>query len=39
MKDFDDDMLDIILESQLKLGEKELVQVIHDECNFYVNDG
>jgi hypothetical protein len=39
MKDFDGDMLDIILEPQLKLGEKELVQVTHDECHFYANDG
>ncbi len=35
MKDFDDDML----KPQLKLGEKELVQVTHDKCHFYTNDG
>ncbi len=39
MKEFDDDMLDIILEPELKSGEKEFVQVIHDECYFYANDG
>jgi hypothetical protein len=39
MKDFDGDMLDIVLEPQLKSGEKELVQVTHDECHFYANDG
>ena len=39
MKDFDDDMLDIILELQIKLGEKEFIQVTHDECHFYTNDG
>ncbi|CAB4473945.1 unnamed protein product [Rhizophagus irregularis] len=39
MKDFDGDMLDVILEPQLKPGEKELVQVTHDECHFYANDG
>ncbi|PKY59893.1 hypothetical protein RhiirA4_281522, partial [Rhizophagus irregularis] len=38
MKDFDGDMLDVILESQLKLGEKELVQVTHDKCHFYANN-
>ena len=39
MKDFDGDMLDIILEPQIKPGEKEFVQVTHDECHFYANDG
>ena len=39
MKDFDGDMMDIVSEPQLKLGEKELVQVTHDECHFYANDG
>ena len=39
MREFDEDMLDIILEPKLKLGEKEFVQVIHDECYFYANDG
>ncbi len=38
MKDFNNDILDIILEPQLKLGEKELVQVTHDKCHFYAND-
>jgi hypothetical protein len=39
MKDFDGDLMDIILEPQLKPGEKEIVQVTHDECYFYANDG
>ena len=39
MKDFDGNMLDIILESQIKLKKKEFVQVTHDECHFYANDG
>ncbi|CAB5376582.1 unnamed protein product [Rhizophagus irregularis] len=39
MKDFDGNMLDVVLEPQLKPGEKELVQVTHDECHFYANDG
>ncbi|CAB4389556.1 unnamed protein product [Rhizophagus irregularis] len=39
MKDFDGDMLDVILEPQFKPKEKELVQVTHDECHFYANDG
>ena len=39
MKDFDGDMLEIVSEPQLKPGEKELVQVTHDECHFYANDG
>jgi hypothetical protein len=38
MKDFDGDMLDVVLEPQLKPGEKELVQITHDECHFYAND-
>ena len=38
MKDFNGNMLDIILELQLKSEEKELVQVTHDECYFYAND-
>ncbi|CAB5381514.1 unnamed protein product [Rhizophagus irregularis] len=39
MKDFDGDMLDVVLEPQLNLEEKEIVQVTHDECHFYANDG
>ncbi|GES99415.1 hypothetical protein PHYBLDRAFT_139423 [Rhizophagus clarus] len=39
MKDFDSNMLDVVLEPQLKSGEKELVQVTYDECYFYANDG
>ncbi|PKY46319.1 hypothetical protein RhiirA4_320161 [Rhizophagus irregularis] len=39
MKDFDGDMLDVVLEPQLKPEEKEIVQVTHDECHFYANDG
>ncbi|CAB4417942.1 unnamed protein product [Rhizophagus irregularis] len=38
MKDFDSNMLDVVLEPQLKPEEKELVQVTHDECHFYAND-
>ncbi len=38
MKDFDSDMLDVILEPQLESGKKELVQMIHNECHFYAND-
>ncbi len=38
MKVFDSDMLDVVLEPQLKPEEKELVQVMYDECHFYVND-
>ncbi len=38
MKEFDGNMLDIILEPELKSEEKEFVQVTHDECYFYVND-
>ncbi|PKK56432.1 hypothetical protein RhiirC2_671666, partial [Rhizophagus irregularis] len=39
MKDFDGDMLDVVLEPQLNSEEKEIVQVMHDECHFYANDG
>ncbi|EXX58953.1 hypothetical protein RirG_193120 [Rhizophagus irregularis DAOM 197198w] len=39
MKEFDGDMMDIVSEPQFKPGEKELVQVTHDECHFYANDG
>jgi hypothetical protein len=39
MKDFDGGMLDVVLEPQLKPEEKEIVQVTHDECHFYANDG
>ena len=39
MKDFDGDMLNVILKPQLESGKKELVQVTHDECHFYANDG
>ncbi|CAB5365859.1 unnamed protein product [Rhizophagus irregularis] len=39
MKDFDGNMMDIVSEPHLKPGEKELVQVTHDECHFYANDG
>ena len=39
MKDFDGDLMDIIIEPQLNPGEKEIVQVTHDECHFYANDG
>ncbi len=38
MKEFDSDMLDIVLESKLKSGEKEFIQVMHDEYHFYAND-
>ena len=38
MKDFDGNMLDIILEPQLKPKEKKIVQMTHDECYFYAND-
>ncbi len=38
MKDFDGDMLDVIIEPQLKSGEKEFVQITHNECHFYAND-
>jgi hypothetical protein len=38
IKDFDGDILDVVLEPQLKPEEKELVQVTHDECHFYAND-
>ncbi|PKY31798.1 hypothetical protein RhiirB3_475331 [Rhizophagus irregularis] len=39
MKEFDGDIMDIVSEPQFKPGEKELVQVTHDECHFYANDG
>ena len=39
MKVFNSNMLDVVLEPQLKPEEKELVQVTHDECHFYANDG
>ncbi len=38
IKFFDGIILDVVLESQLKLEEKELVQVMYDECYFYAND-
>ena len=38
IKEFDDDILDIILEPELKPGEKEFIQIMHDECYFYAND-
>ncbi|PKK62154.1 hypothetical protein RhiirC2_668343, partial [Rhizophagus irregularis] len=39
MKDFDNDMIDIVSEPQLKPEEKELIQITYDECHFYANDG
>ncbi|CAB4490123.1 unnamed protein product [Rhizophagus irregularis] len=39
MKDFNSDMMDIVSEPQLKPGDKELVQIMYDECHFYANDG
>ncbi len=39
MKEFDGDMLEVILEFKLKSEKKELVQITHDECYFYANDG
>src|SRR5437763_77517 len=39
MKDFDGNMMDVVLEPYLKLGEKELVQVTYDEYYFYANNG
>ncbi|CAG8486586.1 8750_t:CDS:2 [Dentiscutata erythropus] len=39
MKDFTGDMLEVIVEPELEYGEKESVQVTHDECHFYANDG
>jgi hypothetical protein len=39
MKEFDSDTLDVVLEPQLEPGEKEIVQITHDECHFYANDG
>ena len=38
IKDFDGNMMNIVLEPQLKLREKKLVQVTHDEQYFYAND-
>ncbi len=38
MREFGGDMLDIILESKFKSGEKEFVQVTYDKCYFYAND-
>ncbi|RIA99523.1 hypothetical protein C1645_684789 [Glomus cerebriforme] len=32
-------MLDVVLKPQLKPEEKKIVQVTHDECHFYANDG
>ena len=39
MKEFEGDILDVVLEPELNPGEKELVQVTHDKCHFYANDG
>ncbi|RIB19325.1 hypothetical protein C2G38_1922798, partial [Gigaspora rosea] len=39
MKDFMGDMLEIIVEPELDYDEKEMVQITHDECYFYTNDG
>ncbi|CAG8727214.1 7226_t:CDS:2 [Dentiscutata erythropus] len=39
MKDFVDDILEIVIEPELESDERELVQVTHDECHFYANDG
>src|SRR5436305_13461490 len=39
MKEFDGDTLDVVLEPLLEPGEKEIVQITHDECHFYANDG
>ncbi len=39
MKNFDNNILDIVLESQLKIKEKEMIQIMHEECHFYANDG
>ncbi|GET03821.1 hypothetical protein PHYBLDRAFT_144584 [Rhizophagus clarus] len=39
IKDFEGDMIDIVSEPELKPEEKEFVQVTHDECHFYANDG
>jgi len=38
MKEFDDDMLNIILKPKLKLKEKKFIQVIYNECYFYTNN-
>ncbi|CAG8594657.1 12932_t:CDS:2 [Gigaspora margarita] len=39
MKDFTSDMLEIIVEPELKYAEKELVQVTHNKYHFYANNG
>jgi len=39
MKDFEGDNMDIVSEPKLMPEEKEFVQVTHDECHFYANDG
>ncbi|CAG8668510.1 23675_t:CDS:2 [Cetraspora pellucida] len=38
MKEFDSDMLDIVIEPQLRQSKKEYIQVMHDETHFYAND-
>ena len=38
MKDFDSYKMNIVLKSQFKLREKELIQVTYDEWHFYAND-
>jgi hypothetical protein len=38
MKEFDGDMLEVVLEPKLEQGENEFIQVTHDECHFYAND-
>ncbi|CAG8706429.1 21423_t:CDS:2, partial [Dentiscutata erythropus] len=39
IKDFVGDMLEIVIEPELESDERELVQVTHNECYFYTNDG
>ena len=39
MKDFEGDNMDIVSEPKLMPEEKEFVQVKHDECHFYANEG
>ncbi|CAG8642591.1 2889_t:CDS:2, partial [Dentiscutata heterogama] len=39
MKDFVGDMLEIVIEPELESDKRELVQVTHNECHFYANDG
>ncbi|CAG8592250.1 19196_t:CDS:2 [Cetraspora pellucida] len=39
IKDFVSESLEFVLELQLNLGKKEYVQITHDECYFYANDG